>query len=842
MQLLAVAAVLMALQGGLDQYDLTIDQVYLDQLYADPWSGMSFPATFSCGQGETSCLAGFRGATSVGYPKKSWSIELDDHLLLGCSRLILDAHFRDSTLTRNCLALMITDLLGYPVSETRHVRFTINGNYYGVYLDTERIDADFLLRSGFEEGSLFKAIAHQSRFCWLPSGYWYDTGFVPRLDSDPFLTPVRSLIDKVNTGDPLPPMDTEMFLAYYAVTLAIMDIDAPTKNFYLYIPSDSVWRIFPWDRDATFGNDWLGRHHPELVNWVTYSHLMKTAMFTRLLEDPVNRAFFTSCLDSVAALMTEVLPERLDSIYNEIRSDVLADPLVQLTPEQFDDAFDDLIQFVVDRPQYIQGLGSSYTPPVIEVMSVSPAHMDPTTDSVRVSFSSDIPLTDAVLEYSIDGAETEESAMSAVPGSGNRSWLGAVSAGEIDHSALFTLRMYPSSSGPYDIPFCSPRYGFFSYPAKLSAHPGSIRPRGVFSPEHLAVHPPLRYGPDLWALPLTNTHASQQQDLSHCVIAAGKPAGWVFLPESILVPPGDTLFLTNNVRAMGEEFPGRTCVGDCAASSPAGMDLILMDPSWTVRMQTTVPYEDSISLETAELILSEICYDSPPGLDSGDWIELYNLDGDQVDIGGFILVDGGGNISLIPWGTTIGPALPFVVVREPGRFLQVNPEVDIGTTMSFRLAAEGDAVILLDRTGTPVFSVSYINYPPWPDASGKVLSLLFPSLPLSTPESWEAVDAPGSPGSMNPSWSSYSDQPLSILTLWPNPASSAIHFQYTSYGALVTGSIFDLSGRIVQRLYDLPHLSAEILVHLDERLCSGVYFLVLQSSGECSVRRFVCLR
>jgi hypothetical protein len=162
--------------------------------------------------------------------------------------------------------------------------------------------------------------------------------------------------------------------------------------------------------------------------------------------------------------------------------------------------------------------------------------------------------------------------------------------------------------------------------------------------------------------------------------------------------------------------------------------------------------------------------------------------------------------------------------------------------MSFHLGDNGDEIELFDRTGRTVFAVEYTDDPPWPDASGMVLSLSHYSLPETDPESWEAVEAPGSPGAANPSWSDQAIHPLSITNLWPNPASSSMRFTYTCESEPVTGYLFDLHGRLVQRLPDLPPSSSDVYVELEPDLASGVYFLVLRSSGDRSVRRFVCLR
>jgi hypothetical protein len=841
MNLIVAFLIMTGLQGELVQYDLEMDQQYVDLLYANPYSGDMYPGFFSCPQGEATCMAGFRGTTSMGCTKKSWQIELDDPTILGRSTLILDAHMRDSTLTRNCIALMLTDMLGYPAPDTRHVRFVLNGDYYGVYLDTEAPDADFLEHSGFEGCNLWKGIEQRSRFCWLPSGSWFDECFEVHLDSDPGMLAVRRLVDLVNGGGPLPPMDPEMFLAYYAVTLAAMDTDAPMKNFYLHLPSDSVWRIFPWDRDATFGNDWQGIYNPDLVRLPANYFLQNTALFARLMEDPSNAVFFSTCLDSVAVLMSEELPGIVDSIRIEIREDVLEDPLAGLSAEQFDSAFDDLSAFISERPQYLFGLGAFYQSPMIEGMTVTPAHMSASTDSVRVSLRTGEPLDSAILDVSVDGGEPVSQQMTAVSGSGYRTWRGSVPAGIAERSLFFAARTYPESSMPNSILFCFPLYGFIEFRSGASAHPCSVRPAGVFEPDSLELLAPLRMGPDLWALPVVNV-AGSVQDLSYCSVSTGNPSGWVFFPDSVLLQPGDTLFVTSCVRSMEIEFPWRQCVGDCAAPSPAGSDMVLRDPAWEERLSLAVPAEDSVQLETPDLVLSEICYDCPITYDSGDWLEFYNAGDLPVELGGFILSDYAANSCRLPWGAVLQPSECFLVVSDPDRFRQVNPTTPVDAVISFSLGNNGDTVLLTDRTGTPVTAVSWSDDPPWPDASGKVLSLLHYALPEEQPGSWEAVDVPGSPGLPNPSWSASSEVTLRIGSLWPNPAASSVTFSYTALGLPIEGFVFDLSGRKVQLLPELPPYTAEVSFDLDPDLAPGVYFLLLRSSGEISVRRFVCLR
>lgn len=842
MQIVVAIALLIAGQGELFQYDLEIDPAYLEELYSNPWSGTSYPAVMTCPQGETPCMVRFRGNTSLELPKKNWFLELDDPYLIGRSRLLLDAHYRDKSLMRNCMGMMVTELLGYPSSQTRHVRFSVNGEYYGVYLETERIDTDFLNRVGLEEGALFKGAEHTARFCWMPSGYWQDLGFEPRLDSDPFLRDVIGLVDRVNSGDSLPELDEDMFLAYYAATLAIMDLDSPSKNFYLYMAaSDETWRIFPWDRDASFGNDWLGNYNPEIVTAASYDLLMKTSLFPRLLDTEVNRTFFTSCLDSIAVLMTALLPEKLDSIYDAIKSDVYLDPFLQGAPGEFDQAYTELRQFLLDRPQVIQLLGDLYEPVMVVSLNIEPVYIEPSTDSIRVTLEVGTSLVSSVLQYSIDSGEVRERPMIQVPGSGGRQWIGALPADSILSSLHFTLKMRPAASGPSEIFFYYPLYGYIGYPDGPSAQPGAVRAQGVFSPGTLEVLPPLRYGASLWAIPILNVNQSAQ-DLSLCSVAIGTPPGRVFFPDSTIVQPGDTLYISCNARNLAVDFPLRDCFGDCVIPTPSGSRFVLFDPSWSIALQTEVPEEDSTGLEPVTPLISEVCYDSPASMDSGDWLELYNSYGVPIDLGGFVLLDGNSNMSLIPWGTSLEPAEAIVIAHDPDRFALVNPGVNVPVVLGFGLPGGGSVLTLLDRTGEPVLVLEYDDDPPWPDASNRILSLLSQNLPIESPSSWEAVDAPGSPGSVNPSWFLYGGASVFISTLWPNPASSVISFEYTCSGAYLNASIFDLTGRIVQTLGPLPPVNSASTLTLSESLASGIYFLVLESAGKISIRRFVCLR
>ncbi len=223
---------LFGLQGELNQYRLEIDPVLLDSLYANPYAHLLFPAFVETEAGSCSCMAGFRGNTSLDHPKKSWQFELQDISMLGASHVLLDAQYLDQSAMRNALALYLTRRLGRPASLTEHVELYINDVYYGVYIQVERIDEYLCSRNNLGAGAFFKSVNKAGRFVWQPSHISGTNGFESRRGSEGSLSLLRQLIDAVNLQSPLS-VDLNDYLAHTAVTLAIVDNDAMIINYFL---------------------------------------------------------------------------------------------------------------------------------------------------------------------------------------------------------------------------------------------------------------------------------------------------------------------------------------------------------------------------------------------------------------------------------------------------------------------------------------------------------------------------------------------------------------------------------------------------------------------------------
>ena len=835
-------------QGSLDEYHLTISQEYLDELMEDPHSGRWFPASISCSSGESDCIVKVRGNTSPEFPKKSLAINLDDQSILGRTRLNLNAQYRDLSQMRNGLGMLTTRLLGYPAPLTRHSVLYVNGEYWGVYLDIERIDTDFLQRNDYSDGPLFKATDHAARFAWLPTGIGQTSGYRPMSDSDIHLPELRRLIDAVLTGGS-PEVDIGMFLAYYAVVIGIVDNDGGSMNFYIHRGADGRWSIFPWDRDSSFGSEWGGCYNPELAWCTSLLHLQRTSLYCQLLQNDQYRSEFDRNLLDISRLMSDELLAAVDSIYLEIREDVYRDSMKQGTNEEFDLAYHELRDFLINRAEFIgDEMIGLYEPVAVCSIVIDPVHLSPDDDTVHIRAWTDGRALECWPFATMDREDLWEVHLDEVIGSSGTEWSGSFPVQENAYAVYFAFRTRsPVTEGREQPPYFHffPDYGYMIYGHDywLNTHPAAVRVEAPFGTDELELGNPIHYGPDLWTMPLING-GTDPLDLSLCVLEFGEPVGRISLAEHTIIPPGDTLLLTNDFQSAQVQWPWKVVAGNCSARTISGSTLHVLDPGWKEVLQLTVPDADTAVLAPPDLLISELWHSGGGAFLSGDWIELYNPSLEMIDVGGFVLGDQDGNRSMIPWnGAHMEPDGFLVICRDIDRFRLVYPWVEnVVEGLGFGLSNDGDIIMLDDRSGTRFHTLAYEVQPPWPESRDKVLSLLSPWLPHGEPSSWQAADPPGTPGQRNPEWFAFGSW-LSITVLWPNPSSGSLEFEYEAMDPPVEGFVFDLSGRLIESFGELPPDGDRVVWDAGEsHLPPGVYFLVLRSCGRMASRRFVRLR
>lgn len=836
---------LFAAQGvatGLEEYYLTIDPEYLDSLYADPWSSNEYPAVLTCSAGTADCLVRFRGKSTLAFPKKSWAITMLDPDLLGRERLNLNSEYIDPGMMRNYIAMRTSELMGLPASQTSYAKLFLNGEYVGVYLNVERVDSYFFQRHGYYPVAVFKAQMEGARFMHVPSGVSQMQAYRSVADSEVNASLLENFIDCINAGvEPLP-VDTDNLLGYYAVCLALVERDSGSNNYYLTLGSDGRWRVFPWDRGSCLGSLSNGCFYPNLFDDTSLAYFRFNSLYQRLILSAENMLLFEEYMDQVTGLLSNEIPLLLDSIYNEIRYDLYDDPLSPWSQEEIDQAYDDLTWFVTERGIFLSE--NSLVPVRASVLyyEISDVWMNP-GEITTIRICVDQPLRGASIKWFEEG-ESHIRLMNTVPGSSCTEWTLNFTMPDVDYCP-FAISCTIQGEGTQV--FHYPAYSFKFYESMHSAHPSVVKLAAGTSPPgggadcDFSILPPQVYGPNLWALPLVND-SETDIDISCCVFVFGDSPHRIFVPSSTVFCAGDSLFLTNSFSLFQSEFPMRNALGNCAGPSPGGSTLTMLDPGWRELWERPVPGEGDVELAVSAVVLTEINCMRSSEFSSGDWVEFYNPADTVLDIGGFILSDSEGNECMIPLNTVMEPNDFCVLVRDPYLFQSCFSDCNTSLPgLGFGLDSELDSITVFDRTGRELLSVAWNMNEYYPPGRAGVLGLIASSLPCENSVSWELAPFPGTPGEPNRLWGA-GGKALRLTSVYPNPIlSGSVYFEFTSMTWPVRVFVMNLSGRILTDGGLLDILSGEQSIDMPENSPAGVYFLVLQSAGNLTARKFTRL-
>ena len=270
----------------LPEVRILIDQNSLNAIYTNVLSDQEYPATFIFIKGgvvDTVENIGFRlrGNTSRFSQKKSFKISFDTFVdgreYYGLDKMNLNGEHNDPSIIRSKLSWTLFEMAGIRASRANHVTVYINDEYYGLYINVEHIDNEFVEgRFGSDAGNLYKcyygADLHylgpdQKDYKLIDGGVRYELKTNQEADdySDlVFLTYVLSN----NYTDLKFEQEIEDYLDVDGV-LRWMAVDILTgmwdnywfnkNNFYLYKnPVTKRFHIIPYDYDNTFGIWWNG--------------------------------------------------------------------------------------------------------------------------------------------------------------------------------------------------------------------------------------------------------------------------------------------------------------------------------------------------------------------------------------------------------------------------------------------------------------------------------------------------------------------------------------------------------------------------------------------------------
>lgn len=328
--------------------DIIINPDTLDWLYQPDnlESNREFHATFIYNNGtinDTISPVGFRlrGNTSRQAKKKSFKVSFNTFThggkYYGVEKLNLNGEHNDPSIMRSKICWDILRKWNIPAPRSNHVRVYINNIYYGLYINVEHIDEEFVKsRFGKNDGNLFKCLwpADLDYLGENPDLYKFESGgrrtytLKTNKEADDY-SDLANYIDVLNNtlNDNFVCNIEDVFNVDDYIKVIAFDIltgnwDGPIynkNNFYLYNnTSTGKFEYIPYDLDNTIGIDWFG------IDW-TQRNIYQWSksgeprpVYTKIMANPELRAQFTFYMNQ---LVTKTLNMDSLSLYiNNMRS------------------------------------------------------------------------------------------------------------------------------------------------------------------------------------------------------------------------------------------------------------------------------------------------------------------------------------------------------------------------------------------------------------------------------------------------------------------------------------------------------------------------------------------
>ena len=266
----------------------------------------------------------------------------------GLKRLAFDAHTYNEHMFRDRLALAVMREVGIAAPCCNNARLVINGEYYGIFTNVEKIDEVFVERV-FDDptGDL-----------WKRHGWELKTNKDSSNDQR-----LEALKDAESTEEVYTYLMLEQALRVYAADAVIPNGDgkwAGGLNFYLYDhPIDGKFWLLPWDLDNTLDrfNDDLDGPYPTLADpvvwekWTTHGR----PWYEAALDDDMWFEYYVTQIDEIVyqSYTPEKMHGRIDEWSAQIEEAVLADENKPWTNEEYFEEVEELHEIVETRYHFL---------------------------------------------------------------------------------------------------------------------------------------------------------------------------------------------------------------------------------------------------------------------------------------------------------------------------------------------------------------------------------------------------------------------------------------------------------------------------------------------------------
>lgn len=347
--------------------DIFINPDTLQWIYDNVESNIEWHAVFVFNNGELNDTIediGFRlrGNTSRYSGKKSFKVSFNTYVpgrkYHGLEKMNLNGEHNDPSIIRSKLCWDLLRDFKIPGSRSNHVRVYINGNYYGLYINVEHIDEEFVFsRFGNQDGNLYKCLwpADLDYLGDDPDNYKlmigdrrvYQLKTNKQQDDYSDLAHFIDVLNNTPDDDFLCEMD-KVFNIYDYLKVIAVDIFTGNwdgyiynnNNFYLYHNTKTgKFEYIPYDLDNTYGIDWIDRDWGtrNIYDWQKHGDAVRP-LYTRIMEN-------------------QILRDQFSFYMNELINNYIAIPEYQ---ERIDEIKDMIAQYVVGDPYYPLDYGYTY--------------------------------------------------------------------------------------------------------------------------------------------------------------------------------------------------------------------------------------------------------------------------------------------------------------------------------------------------------------------------------------------------------------------------------------------------------------------------------------------------
>ena len=296
-----------------------------------------------------------RGDGSRSEEKPGLKVEFDKYVpsqeYYGYKSLVIDNLTTDASMLRERLSFLVFEAMGIPAPRNAFARFTVNGEYWGLFALVEPVSKPFLeARLGEKSGTLFDyEWIFPYDFSWRgsdPSAYLPEP-FQPETNESKsdvadglvaFVQAINDTPDATFVSAMRSWLDVDRFLTHVAVENALAEGDGVVgdqglNNFYLYeYGAKNRFVFIPWDKDNTFRSG----------AWPLYRNLETNVLTRRLTADPAKRQVYADAVVRAASSYVNPrwLTPQLETAYQQIRSAAQADTRKPFTNAQFEAAVD----------------------------------------------------------------------------------------------------------------------------------------------------------------------------------------------------------------------------------------------------------------------------------------------------------------------------------------------------------------------------------------------------------------------------------------------------------------------------------------------------------------------